>query len=441
MADDRIAGPDVTLTVDRDGVIQTALSSEGLAQETLAAWRGRPWGETIDPATGGDLAQAIKGAGDRGALACFQVSQRFPSGREVPMEYTTVSLGESGGFVAIGKNLQTISDLQSRLQTAQKEREQDYWKLREFETRYRLLFEASAEAVLLVRVTNLRIVEANAAAGRALGVAPGAEFYPDLLARDRKTFDSMLDRVRELGRAPRIVLHLGPARDAWSLRASLMKTQSGSYYLFQLASVGASTTFPPKRNAYSADDIVQRLPDGFAVIDRGGVILRANHTFLDLVQIGAEQAVVGQSLRRWLARPGADAATLLALLHRHGAVRLLATTLTGELGSTTQVEISAVGDKDSDADHFGLLLRDVTMRLRDERRGEAQSAPSEAELAIDDGRSLEQLVKASTEAIERRTIVAALQRSAGNRTLAAKQLGMSRQSLHTKLNKYKIGDP
>jgi len=436
MADDRIARPDVTLTVDRDGVIQTALSSEGLAHETLSEWRGRPWGETIDPATGSDLAQAMTSAADRGTLSCFKVSQRFPSGRELPMEYTTVSLGESGGFVAIGKNLQTISDLQSRLQTAQQEREQDYWKLREFETRYRLLFEASAEAVLLVRVTNLRIVEANAAASNALGAAPGAEFFPDLPAREKQTFDSMLERVRELGRAPGIVLHLGPARDAWSLRASLMKTQSGSFYLFQLASVGAPTTLPPRRDAYSADDIVQRLPDGFAVIDRGGIIRRANHTFLDLVQIGAEQAVVGQNLSRWLARPGADAATLLALLHRHGAVRLLATTLTGELGSATEVEISAIGDKDSDADYFGLLLRDVTMRLR----GEAASAPNEAELAVGDDRPLEQLVRASTEAIERRTIVAALERSRGNRTLAARQLGMSRQSLHTKLNKYKVGD-
>ena len=435
MADDTIAQPDVTLTVDRDGVIQTALSSQGLAHETLSAWRGRPWSETIDPATGGDLAQAIKGAADRGTLSCFKVSQRFPSGREVLMEYTTVSLGESGGFVAIGKNLQTISDLEARLLSAQHEREQDYWKLREFETRYRLLFEASAEAVLLVRVTNLRIVEANAAAGKALGAAPGAEFFPDLPARDKQTFEAMLERVRELGRAPGIVLHLGPARDAWSLRASLMKTRSGSFYLFQLASVGAPKVVARQRDACSTDDIVQRLPDGFAVIDRDGIILRANHTFLDLAQIGAEQAVVGQNLGRWLARPGADAPALLALLHRHGAVRLLATTLTGELGSASEVEISAVGDKDFDADHFGLLVRDVTMRMR----GQIQSAASQAEQTADEGRPLDQLVKASTEAIERRTIAAALEKSDGNRTLAAKRLGMSRQSLHTKLNKYNVG--
>ena len=436
MTDDSIARPDVTLTLDRDGVIQTASASEGLADEALEAWRGRPWRETMDPAGSADFARRVRDGAQSGSPSCFQVSQRFPSGRELPMEYTTISLGESAGFVAIGRNLKAVADLQSRLDSAQQDREQDYWKLREFEARYRLLFEASAEAALLVRVTNLRIIEANAAAAQALGVSPGAEFLPDLPARDKKIFGATLDKVRELGRAPGIVVHLGAARDAWSLRASLMKTDSGSYYLFQLAPVGVHTSLAPKRETFSTDEIIRRLPDGFAVIDRDGVICRANHTFLDLVQIGAEPAVVGQNLARWLARPGADAATLLGLLQRHGAVRVLASALTGELGSTTEVEISAVGDKDSNADYFGLMLRDVTMRLR----GEAPSGAVDAGAAIDDGRSLNQLVKSSREAIERRTIIAALERSYGNRTLAARHLGMSRQSLHTKLNKYKVAE-
>ena len=59
--------------------------------------------------------------------------------------------------------------------------EQDYWKLREVETRYRVLFDASNEAVLLLNADTLRIVEANPAAIRALGLARGR----DLLRRTR----------------------------------------------------------------------------------------------------------------------------------------------------------------------------------------------------------------------------------------------------------------
>jgi 3-oxoadipate enol-lactonase len=56
----------------------------------------------------------------------------------------------------------------------------------------------------------------------------------------------------------------------------------------------------------------------------------------------------------------------------------------------------------------------------------------------EEGFSLEQLVSASTEAIERKTIVAVLDLCKGNITNAAKRLGLSRQSLHSKLKKYML---
>ena len=92
------------------------------------------------------------------------------------MEYTTVRLGGKAGLIAIGRNLQAVAELQSRLIAAQQAMEQEYWKLREVETRYRLLFDASNEAVLLLKADTLRIMEANPAAIRAAG--PGARPRP-----------------------------------------------------------------------------------------------------------------------------------------------------------------------------------------------------------------------------------------------------------------------
>ena len=48
------------------------------------------------------------------------------------------------------------------------------------------------------------------------------------------------------------------------------------------------------------------------------------------------------------------------------------------------------------------------------------------------------IVEASVEAIERRAIEEALGEAQGNRTLAARYLGLSRQTLHVKLKKYKL---
>ena len=42
------------------------------------------------------------------------------------------------------------------------------------------------------------------------------------------------------------------------------------------------------------------------MIDGSGVVHRANRSFLELVQIASETAVMGSNLGRWLERPGAD---------------------------------------------------------------------------------------------------------------------------------------
>ena len=65
--------------------------------------------------------------------------------------------------------MQAISELRSRLELVQRGRERDYWKLREIETRYRALLDASSEAVALVRVSNQRVVEGNVATTKCLG--------------------------------------------------------------------------------------------------------------------------------------------------------------------------------------------------------------------------------------------------------------------------------
>jgi DNA-binding NtrC family response regulator len=164
----------------------------------------------------------------------------------------------------------------------------------------------------------------------------------------------------------------------------------------------------------------------------------ANHTFLDLAQIGAENAIVGQKAQRWLSRPGADMSVILNLVKTHGFVRRMTTTLEGELGSSADVEISAVGNQEEQPEYIGLLARDVTMRWSAAEAKAAERAVEDFGTPWAEDLSLEQIVRATTEAIERKTIASALARFHGNRTAAAKHLGLSRQSLHAKLNKYDL---
>ena len=428
--------PDITLILDLDGVIRNASLSSAIANQGTREWVGRPWADTVGEVGGDAVRRMVEDARAIGVSAFRQVMQRFPSGLELPIEYTTVRLGGKAGLIAIGKNLQAVAELQSRLIAAQHAREQDYWKLREIETRSRLLFDVSSEAVLLVKAENLRIVEANPAAIRALGLAPGWEFLREVAAKEQEPFRAMLFRVRQQGRAPGMLVHLGPNREPWFVRASQMTSSPGPVFLLQLAPASGVQPAEPRDAALPLDELVDRLPDGFLVLDHQGIIRRANRAFLDLVQLGAEAPVVGERLGRWLSRPGANLTVLLANLHRHGAVRKFNTTIHGELGIDTEVEIAASGNADGRSKYFGVLIRDVSR---------AAAAPDEDALlstalgAITDqiGKTpLLEMVRRTAATVERQVIEAALRRAEGNRTAAAELLGLSRQSLYAKLNRY-----
>jgi len=427
--------PDITLAVDGEGVIRTAVSAEGLADEALHQWRGMRWSDTVPPESAGQVARAVESARREGESSCFTVNQRLPSGRRIMLEYTTVKLGERSGFVAIGKNVQDVSDLRARLALVQKEREHDYWRLREIETRYRALLDASSEAVALVRVDTLRIVEANAAATRRLGIMPGAAFLPDLAAGDRRALTSLLETARMNGRAPSIVLHTFEG-GALSLRASMIATEAGTFYLVQMARLDEVPLAGPgvdrKPEPFSLDAFVWRLPEGLAIVDRDGIVRFANLTFLDMVQAGVESAVQGKNAGQWFNRPGTGLKVILNLVEQHGVVRGLRTTLESELGLYADVEVSAVGDQIDRPRFFALVVREAT--------SPAGLRPVESAATVGEKgsswTSLEAAVRSSVEVVERQRLVDALAQCVGNRTAAARSLGISRQSLYTKLKKY-----
>jgi transcriptional regulator PpsR len=421
-----------------DGVIRDVTLSNDVSGEAVEEWRGRPWFETVADMGGGKVMRMLEDARESGVSAFRQINQRFPSGLEIPMEYTTVRLGGKAGLIAVGRNLKAVAELQSRLIAAQQAMEQDYWKLREVETRYRMLFDASNEAVLLLGADHLRIMEANPAAIRALGLARGRDLLPELSTEDREPFQALLQRVRQSGRAPGILLHLGPEREAWMVRASLMASDPEPMFMVQLAPVSGNQIEERRPELTALDEFVDRLPDAFAVIDRDGVIRRANRAFLDLVQVGAEGAVLGERMGRWLSRPGADLTVLMANLHRYGSVRMFATAVHGELGGETEVEISAVGSPAGRPAYIALLIRDVGRRLTSTDSTVSLQAALAAVVEQTGKTSLRLLVRDTVGLVERHYISAALQLAEGNRTAAAEILGLSRQGLYKKLAQYEM---
>lgn len=136
-----LALPDVTLRLDMDGIIREVSLANSVSSEGLHDWIGRPWAETVGDVGSDKVLHMVADARANGVSDFRQITQRFPSGLELPMEYNTVRLGGNAGLIAVGKCLRAVADTQSRLLASQHLRELDAWKLREVETRYRLLFE------------------------------------------------------------------------------------------------------------------------------------------------------------------------------------------------------------------------------------------------------------------------------------------------------------
>ena len=90
---------------------------------------------------------------------------------------------------------------------------------------------------------------------------------------------------------------------------------------------------------------------------------------------------------------------------------------------------------------LGFTLRNVSQRVTTERTAGRQRPRTVDQLTELVGRvPLKELVRDSSDMIERLCIEAALQLTGDNRAAAAEILGLSRQSLYSKLRRYGLGD-
>jgi transcriptional regulator PpsR len=438
---------DIALILDPEGVIRdVAFGSEELAQELPGKWLGKRWGQVVTVESRPKIDELLAEAAGHTPSRWRHVNHPASGAVDVPILYCAVPVGPEGRIVAVGRDLRAMASLQQRLIEAQQSMERDYGRLRHMETRYRILFQTTAEAVLLIDASSQKIVEANPAAGELLGDAvrrvPARAFPEGFDADGSQAIQSLLSTVRATGRPDEARARLADGKREVLVSASLFRQDNLSFLLVRLAPLAAETSGPavPKTRSKLLE-LAERAPDGFVVTDRDGRVVAANLAFLDLVQLVNEEQARGESLERWLGRPGVDLNVLLANLRQHGSVKLFATTLRGEYAASAEIEVSAVTLTDGEQPSFGFLMRNVGRRLpADVRTG--RELPRSVEQMTDlVGRvPLKDLVRETTDVIERLCIEAALELTGDNRASAAEILGLSRQSLYVKLRRYGLGD-
>jgi transcriptional regulator PpsR len=224
------------------------------------------------------------------------------------------------------------------------------------------------------------------------------------------------------------------------IQASLFRQENMGHILVRI--IGApNSENPTDAQIQQSLSLIEQMPDGFVVTNAQGRIRSANLAFLDLAEISSEEQVRGEELGRWIGRPGVDFPVLLNNLREHGSVKLFSSVLRGEYGTGTEVEISAASTNNEADQWIGFTIRATQARIKP-RNQRAQELPRSLDQLTElIGRvPLKELVRETTDVIERMCIESALLLTGDNRASAAEMLGLSRQSLYVKLHRYGLGD-
>lgn len=439
---------DVALVVSdsQRGVIRdVSFGSEELAAALSDKWLGKQWADTVTADSRPKIEALLRESGAKGALRWRIVTHRSSSGPDLAVMYAAVEMPRHGHVVAFGRSMQPIANLQQQLVSTQQSLEREYLKIRQAEARHRLLFQVASEAVLVIDVATRKVLEANPAAGRILGegkLLVGRLFPEGFDEPSTQSLQSLLGAVAATGRTSDVPVRSADGVREFVISASLFREERASFFLVRLATPNSKHAAEEGPTTQSKVlEIVAGAPEGFVVTGLDGRILFANRAFLDLVQLATEEQARNESLERWLGRPGVDFSLLTAQLREHGALRLFATQVRGEFGSNSDVEICAVSVIDGEEHCLGFTIRDVGQRVTSDRQVSRDKPRSVAQLTELVGRvPLKDLVRESTDMIEKLCIEAALELTGDNRASAAEILGLSRQSLYAKLRRYGLGD-
>ncbi len=437
---------DIALVIGGDGVISDVAIAPDLAREPLVPLLGRRWVEAVGADSEFKVDDMLRTTPAHGLGRWRIVNLRRSDGdATVTLRFMTVGAGDDGRIIALGRDLRATAAMQQRLLQAQQSMERDYLRLRQAESRYRLLFDLSAEAVLIVDAATNRFVEVNPAARRLIdndtATVVGASFAGVFEAGSRDRAGALFAAAAASAQPEAVEVRLAPTGRDCRLSATLYRQDLSTYVLARLSPVADASPVPDDGRQMLID-VLDRLPDAFVVTDVNLDILAENAAFLDLAQFARREHARGQSLRRFLGRPGIDVDLIVAHLEDAGSVRNFATIFRSQFEAVDEVEVSAVAVTEGEAPCFGFAIRSVGRRLTEDTPAPGRDLPRSVEQLTElVGRvSLKEIVRESTDLIERLCIEAALAYTADNRASAAEVLGLSRQSLYSKLHRHGLGN-
>ena len=361
---------------------------------------------------------------------------------EFPVRYSFHRIGPDGTVLMLGRDLRPIAEMQQQLVKAQMALERDYEAQKEYDTRYRVLMDASREAMVFVNMNSGRIVDVNSPAAILLGGTRdelvGGAFAQEFEGRRRGEFMDALGSNALSDGAVQIELQARRSRRRILVNPTIFRAAGERVLLCRID--------PAEDADMKADELTENLTalyqegvDAIVFSDADGMIRAANEAFLGMVDAAHLTVVKGRNLADYLSRGSVDTKVLLENTARAGTMRMYATKLVTEFGGQTAVELSATYLEDRSHPAFVFVIRDASRAeaLRQSGGGGAVSGDAvRSVMELVGSATLKDIVAETTDVVEKMCIETAIELTRNNRVAAAEMLGLSRQSLYVKLRKY-----
>ncbi len=436
---------DIALVVDSDGVIRDmAFGSNAAADLEAGEWTGRKLRETVTIESEPKIEQILEYARSGQQSRPREINHTLPDGTGVPVRYSAMSLNDNGKVVVFGRDISQISVLQQKLMNSQLAIEREFGKLRSSENRYRLIFQLGGVPQIVVDAASLRVSDINTPALKLLGrKRQRVENMRVVNLFDTDNSDLLHQLLRatiddEFDEDVKITLRSG---EAITINATQFRQERKNYLLLRLSSDSGNVVAFASAADRKILDIVNVMPDAFVVTNSARQVIAANNAFVDLLNLSGPTDAVGEMFDTWFDRPNVDCNVLMANIREHGSVNRFATVLRSSYDQLETVEIAAVQVDLHDGPIFGFTIRPSSAALAVAEQNDTVVGRSNEQITNLVGHMpLKDIVRDTTEMIEKLCIETALELTKENRALAAQMLGLSRQSLYAKLGKTKSED-
>jgi transcriptional regulator PpsR len=233
---------EIALVVDLEGTVNSVAIGGETVSGLAGDWVGRRFVDIVTPECRGKVEQLLRDVNLVGVARRRQVNHPSPAGGDVPVSYAMIRLGLRGPLLAVGRDMRPVAAIQQRFVQSQLQLERDASRRRRAETRYRTLFQAVPDAMLVVDADTLRIVESNGTGptllDEPLETLPGRALLELFDAQDRAAAMESLARAVGAATPVEIRTHLARTGMAIDLAVSTIEAGAGRQLLVRIRPAG-----------------------------------------------------------------------------------------------------------------------------------------------------------------------------------------------------------